>query len=68
VSGRSNYFWFGSVFIYKNQSNQKKIDLEPNRNRPKPTGFDLIFASQNQKTYVIFWLCNELRNWFLMDF
>jgi hypothetical protein len=57
--------WF--LFIKINQI-RKKIDLEPNRNRPKPTGFDLIFASQNQKTYVIFWLCNELRNWFLMDF
>ena len=51
-----DYFWFGLVFIKKNNQIElkKKTKPKPNRNRFKLTGFGLIFLDKNQ--FKLVWL------------
>jgi hypothetical protein len=46
LESRGDYFWFGSIFIYKNN----QIDLKKkNWNQFKPTGFDSVILEQKPK-------------------
>jgi len=52
---RGNYFWFGSVFIKKN--NQTEIFFKKNRNQFKPTGFGSVFWTKTGSNQFcsVFW-------------